>query len=741
MGAHLLLAALAFTAPAQGADSQRAFANAATEALVRRAMARHQVADTTVGDYQATFRTRLTFAFGRRRWARIPPLAAEEQTGLLRWQRPNDLQIEMIGRRSRARNPDMDLKSVFDSPWFVPRALGDSVRVAGADFPQEAALHPLAAGAPEWYAYDLTDSLTVTTPEGNAVHLYRVTVTPRKVGKGLTVGYLLLDGATGEVVRFSFRFVGTGIWVAPDGDTHEDSVDAAKGNKWIGRLLTLDADLEYSLQDRAHWMPYRQTIRATIEIPFVGDAEVPVSFTTSFDDYEINTGGRIAFRLPAVHSKAEADSLQGAIWDSIQGHRRSPERGDSVGRDSTDDEEWTGWKTHGRDIPGIMGEGGRYEVHLPPLDSLDHYPGWGDSLQLDLAEDDSKAQRDLEAEIAAMAEHLPDEFTGRRGGVFAVERAADLFRFNRVQGPSIGAGYKLPFFHVPFTTAQGSARFGFSDTRLYLRGSLMREAPSGRWTLTGYRDLTPDDPFFQPKAVGNSINALLTGHDEADYLLAQGISLTREASLGVGRDLTLGWRLEDESSVAREAHGTLARVVSSDPFAPNPPVTEGVFGAMTATLEGTNATSKWRFGADLLASREKATARVMGEWRQRVNRGKSGLTLTARAGMTSDDPLPQSAFRFGGEGTVRGLPYGVIDAQAFWAVQGDLGIGHGNVRPVLFADAGQAGPRRGFFGRAVMTGAGAGLSFFGGFMRLDLSVPVGPDGGDPRFDVVFSAPR
>lgn len=735
MGAHLLALALVLSAPAQGADSQRAFANAATEAIVRRAMARHAVADTTVHDYQATFRTRLTFAFGRSRWAVIPAMAAEEQTGIIRWQRPNDLQIEMVGRRSRARNPDMDLRSVFDSPWFVPRALDDSVRVAGADFPKEAALHPLAQDAPDWYHYELIDSVAVRTPDGQSVHLYRVQVTPRRTGKGLTVGYLLLDGATGEVVRFSFQFTGTTMWVAPDSTTPEDSSDARTGNKWINRLLTLSGDLEYSLQDRVHWMPYRQTISGSVTIPFVGDAVIPFSFSTTFDDYEIDTGRPIVFRLPPVHSKAEADSLEAAHFDSLSRERhRRREEGDTASDSLL-------WKHRSRDIPGVMGQGGRYEVHLPPLDSLDHYAGWGDSLQLDLADDHAQDLRDLQAQIAGLAEHLPDSLTGRRSSMFAVQRIADLIRDNRVQGISLGAGYKLPFFHVPFTTVFGSARFGFSDARLYARAAVVRDAPSGRWTLAGYRDLGMTDPFFPPKAIGNSVNALFTGHDEADYFLAQGGSLTFEKSVGVGRDLTLSARVEDEASVRTEAHSAIAGIFASGNFAPNPPVAGGTFGGATARLDGRVGLARWMLGADVLAGAGAATGRIVGEWRQRVSRGKSGLSLAARAGIATDDPLPQSAFRLGGEATVRGFPYGALTGQAFWAAQADLGIGHRNVRPVVFADAGQAGPRQGFFGRQVLTGVGAGMSFFGGIVRFDLSVPVHPSGGDPRFDIVFGAPR
>ncbi|HEY3434916.1 MAG TPA: hypothetical protein VGK41_04625, partial [Solirubrobacterales bacterium] len=71
----------------------------------------------------------------------------------------------------------------------------------------------------------------------------------------------------------------------------------------------------------------------------------------------------------------------------------------------------------------------------------------------------------------------------------------------------------------------------------------------------------------------------------------------------------------------------------------------------------------------------------------------------------------------------------------------DLGIGRGNIRPVLFIDAGQAGPRQEFFAREVLVGGGGGLSFFGGLMRLDLSFRLTPSGGDPRFDIVFGAAR
>lgn len=380
-------------------------------------------------------------------------------------------------------------------------------------------------------------------------------------------------------------------------------------------------------------------------------------------------------------------------------------------------------------------------MHLPPLDSLDRYAGWADTMELDLAGDDAKEQRDLIAEVAGLAERLPDSLTGRRPSMFAVEQIADVFRYNRVQGVSAGFGYRTPFFGVPFTTVFGSARFGLSDARLYVRGALVRDAPSGRWTLAGYRDLATVDPFVRPRAFANSLNALFTTHDEADYLLVQGGSLTRESSLGVGLDLTLSARVEDHASVTTEATSAVHDLYGDGIFAGNPPVASGTFGGATARLEGRLGAGRWVLGGDLLSGAPGTTAKLFGELRQRLGTGRAGVTVTTRAGMATDDPLPQSAFRLGGQATVRGHPYGVLQGQGFWSVQADLGLGRKAIRPVLFADAGQAGPRQGFFDRQVLSGAGVGVSFFGGIVRFDLSIPIAPESGDPRFDLVFIAPR
>ena len=83
----------------------------------------------------------------------------------------------------------------------------------------------------------------------------------------------------------------------------------------------------------------------------------------------------------------------------------------------------------------------------------------------------------------------------------------------------------------------------------------------------------------------------------------------------------------------------------------------------------------------------------------------------------------------------------MLQVQAFWSLQADLALGHRRVRPVIFADAGQAGSTSGLFPGRVLSGGGVGLSLLGGLIRFDVSHPITPSGGKARFDLVFRAPR
>ncbi|HQR18048.1 MAG TPA: hypothetical protein PK948_06740 [Gemmatimonadales bacterium] len=713
MGVGLLTAAVLLTAPPhQPLDTLPTYSSEATRALVARAQLRHAADDTTVTDYTARLRYRVSFALGRRKWARVPTYAVEEQEGTVHWQAPNDIRLDILGRRNASRSKDITLSSDFSRPWFVPRGLGDSVRIFGNDFPTRAALHPLAADGPEWYRYELTDSIALTTAKGTIVRLFSVEVVPARPGPSLVAGTLWLDAATAQVARFTFRYVGNELWVDRDDDDPDlKKMGGAKGaNSFINRILTVDSDLEYGLQDEQYWMPSRQVLSGTVQIPIISDVVIPFEAITTFWDYDINAGTPVVFDTPPPDSGAkttmdhESDSLAPVV------------------RSGT----WAG---------------GRYEIHRPPVDTLKSYAAWGDSLQLDLNPQEDQQVRDVQAELATLTESLPSDVTGIKPGGVNYEAFADIFRYNRVQGPSLGYGYAVKVPGWSFTRAQATLRFGFSDARFTGQLGLVREAPSGRWKLEGYRSIAEVEPFFRVNTFGNTLNGVFAAHDDADYYLAQGGRIAYETSVGRGLELGLQARFEDQQSVSTDAHSAINDFLGgSGDFPANPGITEGFFVGVTATLDGVVGTGTWRLGAEGLGGADVVTGRFMAELRQRAF-GMRGVTLTGRAGVGTSDTLPQSLFRLGGLKTVRGFNYGTDKGQAFWSLQGDWTPLKGHVRPVLFLDIGQAGELGSVLSERPLIGAGAGVSFFNGIVRFDLSVPLAGPAQGLRFDIQFGAPR
>ena len=106
-----------------------------------------------------------------------------------------------------------------------------------------------------------------------------------------------IDSATAEVVRLTFRYLGTSLWVTPEKPTRSDSAEARRINAFANQLVSIDADLEYSLQDGRYWMPYRQVIAGRVRVPMVSDLVIPFQATTTFDDFEINTGRPLTFAV------------------------------------------------------------------------------------------------------------------------------------------------------------------------------------------------------------------------------------------------------------------------------------------------------------------------------------------------------------------------------------------------------------------------------------------------------------
>lgn len=324
---------------------------------------------------------------------------------------------------------------------------------------------------------------------------------------------------------------------------------------------------------------------------------------------------------------------------------------------------------------------------------------------------------------------------------FGFERLPDVLQYNRVQGLSIGLGYRVPLPGIPLTGLYGTVRYGFSDERVTGRISVLREVPGSRVALSGYYDLADLDPFSPGRSFSNTFNGLFAGHDNGDYAIVGGGSVRVERAAGPSLRVVVTARVERENSVRRVAESEVNDLLGGTGLFPaNPPVKEGTFGGAALRLSRVGAL-RWNLTADGLRGAGYTTGRLFGDVRWALA-ARPGLTLRVKAGAATEPTPSQSLFRLGGVNTVRGFEYGTRRGPTIWAAQLDLAPLGGRIRPVVFVDAGQVAALSDLFSSTALVGGGAGLSLLRGLLRLDVSRPVTPDlGGKLRFDLVIKAVR
>jgi hypothetical protein len=705
---------LAASAPAATAQSPTPYANRATETLVAAARARHLHQDSLVRAYQATVTTRIDVSAGRSRFARQFPLIAHETQGRLTWRRPNDLRLDVRGSRSAAALRDVQVQMGYDRPWFVPRALGDSIRLMGV--PETAALHPLAPGADRFYRYSIVDSVVLHLP-GRTVRAIGIDVTPAHLAPSMIAGILWVDADAADVVRLQGTFLGEYLWDAPDSAaTPKDSADARKDNRRAQRIVTVQADLEYALHENRFWMPYRQTLTMLIEIDLLVRGAMPVRALTTFSDYEFNADAPIVF-ADVPDSALRND---GRTFCSGAGLERCPRR-EQIEQGFLRTGTW---------------DKGRWEVRVPPRDSLAAF-GWSASLALELDAEDEERIRQTIADLSRQAEDLPRAWMGRRVLGLDWERLADVARFNRVQGLSLGAGLMLRPGPA-FTTLEAGARFGLADERLTGSLAWRREAPDGAFEIRAHRSVLEAEPWTRGQSVGNTFNAVLAGHDDADYYLALGGEARYVPYRGLLEDVELAVGFERHRSMATASGSPVNDFLGGSGFLPaNRPVAPGDFVRARVAPHRRLGAVAVRAGVEALVGDSTGGRAWIGLRAPFRLAGRSGA-LSLRSAYAVGDTLPQLFFRVGGPATVRGYDYGVRAGRGGWSAQLDLALTRRwLVAPVIFGDVGDTFDGPGF---DPLVGVGGGVSLLGGWMRLNGSVGVNPK-TDFRFDLLFGAPR
>jgi hypothetical protein len=730
MVALLLASLLVGAAPADTAT----FADARTESLYYIARARHLRQDSIVRDYQATVHTRIDATAGRSRFARLATLWVHESEADIAWHAPNDLKISVRGARTKVpvmgllpelRAAEAELREEFrgqvllDRPWFIPRSLGDSIRLMG--LPTVAALHPLAPGAEAYYRFAVLDSARLRLP-GREVRTARLRVEPKAVAPALVAGHVWLDVETGDVVRMRLLFLGEYLWDSPEDATPDDSLDAQATTERVMRHVTLEAELEYVLVNSLYWMPYRQYLGITAEIPIILNLTVPARAVSTFSNYRVNTGRRVGFTIPDSLLEADGDA---ETWDGD---------GDS---DEGDEGEVGDRREARRDslgyARGATWRDGRWEVSVPPRDSVAAYD-WPDELATEMDPAAEARLAETIAELAALEDRLPSEWTNRRRFRLAWEKVSEVVRFNRVQGLSLGAGIEIRP-RIPHTSLLLGGRMGLSDLRPLGSVTVRHDGPGGRLDVAGYRTMREAEPWTSGLGIGNSLNALFTAHDDADYFLATGGSFTWIWNRGLLRDVHVTLAYERHDSVQVESGSAIADLWGTGTFQPNPPVDEEWFGSGAVTLNRRIGPVGFGVGASLLTD----WARVSGRGWMHADvgfrvAGRSGR-LAGRLAAMRGDVMPQTLWRVGGPQTVRGYTYGTRTGRYLWSLQLDMALTRSAiVTPVAFVDAGDT-----FVGDPLV-GVGGGLSILRGLIRFNVSAGVRPK-TEARFDLMFRAPR
>lgn len=309
---------------------------------------------------------------------------------------------------------------------------------------------------------------------------------------------------------------------------------------------------------------------------------------------------------------------------------------------------------------------------------------------------------------------------------------ADLARYNRIEGLSLGvvatqqlgAGY----------TVGALARIGHAD--LHANGELSLTRTNGRRTVTGavYHRLDAANPEWGGAlTLGPSLPALLYARDEGFYYRDLGVELreTREfrgGSLEYRVFVERQWAAGDSDVVNTF---NIARLIDDRRFRLNvvadPVSVTGVSGALFRAFgndpAGFRLVTATRAEAGT-GSFEYGRLSLEGTLSRPV--GRFAAALTGALGSSAGRVPTQRLWYMGGLRTVRGQVAGTQNGDAFWLGRAELGTKFGWVRPVAFFDVGWAGSRKAINKDKAQQGAGIGLGFLDGLLRVDVSRGIYP---------------
>ena len=759
----------------------------AADLLARARVARLRQ-DSTLRSYEALSRERITATLGLRRDLPVERTVFRQETAArVRWSAATGLELELVGRRrfaspppfTRVPPPEVNGDGTAPVPYYPGRdPLWIGAR-AFADAPVDTAelLNPLAPGAERYYLYALGDSVRIRLPGAEAVTLRELRVTPRRADWRRVAGSYWFDARTAQLVRATYRpSAALDLWRS----ARSQPDPTERPPRWLTWVLgpavgRLDAvTVEHGLYAGRVWLPRAQTAEGSID---AGPSRMRIRVEQTFRYDAVNSSAppparalppaavalgarRDAFaREDSLRALARDGALAGArsgrdtarVWRAYDRWRDSARVALRAARDTAAGEQCragaeraTTRLRYGRRLP--------VRVFVPCDEArLAASPVFEGPI---LAEGEG-------AWGAAEAEALRAGLAGRGAaaawapGPPSVHAGLGYTRYNRVEGLSTGAAARQALGRG--WGWEANARWGLADRQA--NAELFAERGLDRRALRAgaYRRLAQADDYGAAFAGGASVQNLVGGLDEQFYYRAAGAELAgaRDGAsprplgvpLGTGR---LEWRVfgERQGAAAARARFTVGRDVLGRAGAAFDRNVVDTVPARGATAAG--AAARWRggWGDDASAWRVRADARAEAA-AGTFAYVRPALDLTAerrlpaavrlRAGVGAGTALgalpPQRWWNVGGWQTVRGATAGSRRGDAFWLGRAEAQWdGWARAQPVVFADAGWAGPRAAwgsaFRRSAGVHGAGVGVALLNGLLRVD-AARGGGVGGRP----------
>ena len=552
-----------------------------------------------------------------------------------------------------------------------------------------APIDPLSAGSEAHYRFRSGDTTVVRLPDGTQLRLIQLEIIPRRSEFRLLRGTLWIDAQSHGVAR-SVLTTARPFDLGRDVDEDVPGVIRILGGV---RATVRYVTVEYALVQGRWWLPRLMAIDMQANLGFL--AGVPVRFERSYSDYEVQASA--APQQAPVSVLAQRDTAAARICK-----RDAEEAGEVCSC------EWNRCRRWRVEVPADTAALLRSPDLPPPLAN--------EGARLITGEEVESLARVLTPSLGRLGGLRPDLQT----------RIADLrlLRYNRVEGLSIGARADVAWGPLAI---DGEARIGIADLEPNVEIGVARESLSRRMRVAGYRRLAAFDPNARVFGIGASLNALLFGRDEAEYMLTTGAELTSRP-VRDGR-WSFAWRLfgEHQHAVRRNTQLTLARAWSSDPFVE-------VRAADDADQAGLGVSLSRDFGTDRSAARLTLGTGVEGQTGtfdfgrgQALARltvpslGRFALALEGAAGTSTGQVPLQGLWYLGGPTSVRGYRGFYAGDEAFWRARAELATALPAARLVVFGDAGWVGNRDRWTSDPLLLSAGVGASFLDGLVRLDLA--------------------